>query len=206
MHACGHDCHISMLLTAVHMIHDIQDQLKGTVVFAFQPAEEIGRGAQSMIAEGALEGVDAWLRQHVWSDVAAGKVAMRKGAMMASGDRFKVKVIGKSGHGRTAGSSAVDAVVMGAAIVQNLQSLVSRELDPIDTAVVTVGKFTGGTRFNVIAGTAELEGTTRAFNPDVRNSFAERTPALPSRRLKPCAALQKWNTNISCRSPSMIRR
>lgn len=173
MHACGHDCHISMLLTAVHMIHDIQDQLKGTVVFAFQPAEEIGRGAQSMIAEGALEGVDACFGMHVWSDVAAGKVAMRKGAMMASGDRFKVKVIGKSGHGAQP-QRAVDAVVMGAAIVQNLQSLVSRELDPIDTAVVTVGKFTGGTRFNVIAGTAELEGTTRAFNPEVRNSFAER--------------------------------
>ena len=173
MHACGHDCHISMLLTAVHMVNDIKDQLKGTVVFAFQPAEEIGRGADSMIKEGALEGVDACFGMHVWSDFPAGTVAMRKGPMMASGDHFKIHVTGLSSHASQP-HKGVDALVIGSAIVSNLQTIVSRELDPIDTAVVTVGKFTSGTRFNVIAGTADMEGTTRAFSPQVRNSFCER--------------------------------
>lgn len=173
MHACGHDCHISMLLTAAMMVNDIRDRLAGTVVFAFQPAEEIGCGAKSMIAEGALDGVDACFGMHVWSDYPAGRVGMRKGPMMASGDRFRVRVTGKSTHGAQPHRGA-DALVMGAAIVQNLQTICSRELDPIDTAVVTVGKFSSGTRFNVVAGTAELEGTTRTFSPEVRNGFADR--------------------------------
>lgn len=173
MHACGHDCHISMLLTAAMMVNEIKDQLKGTIVFAFQPAEELGCGAQAMIEEGALDGVDACFGMHVWSDYPAGTVATRKGPVMASGDQFKIHVKGKSTHGAQPQLGA-DAVLMGAAIAQNLQTIVSRELYPVETAVVTIGKFHSGTRFNVVAGTAELEGTTRTFSPAVRDSFAER--------------------------------
>ena len=173
MHACGHDCHISMLLTAAMMVNDIKDQLNGTVVFAFQPAEELGCGAHSMVDDGALDGVDACFGMHVWSDYPAGTVASRKGPMMASGDQFKIHVKGKATHGAQPQLGA-DALLMGAAIAQNLQSIVSREIYPGETAVVTVGKFHAGTRFNVVAGTAELEGTTRTFSPAIRDSFAER--------------------------------
>ena len=140
--------------------------------YAFQPAEELGLGARAMIEEGALEGVDACFGMHVWSDYPAGTVALRKGPMMASGDQFKIHVRGKSTHGAQPQLGA-DALIMGAAIAQNLQTIVSRETYPGDTAVVTVGKFHSGTRFNVVAGTAELEGTTRTFSPAVRDRFEE---------------------------------
>ena len=134
MHACGHDCHISMLLTAAMIVNEIRDRLKGTIVFAFQPAEELGLGARAMIEEGALEGVDACFGMHVWSDYPAGTVALRKGPMMASGDQFKIHVRGKSTHGAQPQLGA-DALIMGAAIAQNLQTIVSRETYPGDTAV-----------------------------------------------------------------------
>ena len=173
MHACGHDCHISMLLTAAHMLNDVRDQIKGTVLLAFQPAEEIGRGAQSMITEGALEGVDACFGMHVWADYPAGTVGIRKGPTMASGDKFTITVKGKSTHGAQP-HHGTDALVMAASVVMNLQTMVSREFSPIDTAVVTVGKLTSGTRFNVVAGDAVMEGTTRTFSKEIRDSFAER--------------------------------
>lgn len=172
MHACGHDCHISMLLIAVAMVNDIKDRLAGDVVFAFQPAEEIGRGALMMIEDGCLDGVDAAYGMHVWSDFPAGKVSVRTGGTMASGDRFTIKVTGKAGHGAQPHLCA-DATVIGAAIVQNLQTIVSREISPIETGVVTVGKFESGTRFNVISGEATLIGTTRCFSPEVRKHFPE---------------------------------
>lgn len=112
MHACGHDCHISMLLTAAMIVNEIRDRLKGTIVFAFQPAEELGLGARAMIEEGALEGVDACFGMHVWSDYPAGTVALRKGPMMASGDQFKIHVRGKSTHGAQPQLGA-DALIMG---------------------------------------------------------------------------------------------
>ncbi len=170
MHACGHDCHISMLLTAAAMLNEIKDELHGTVVLAFQPAEEVATGAKSMIEQGCLDGVDAAFGMHVWSDFEGGKVAVRTGAAMASGDRFDIEVIGKGGHG-AAPHQCVDAAVISAAIVQNLQTGVSREINPVDTAVITVGTINAGTRWNVVAGSATLTGTTRCFNRDVRDYF-----------------------------------
>ena len=96
MHACGHDCHISMLLTAGKILNDLRDRLSGTVVLCFQPAEEVGKGAAAMIADGALEGVDAAFGIHVWSDVPTGHVAVRTGPMMAAGDEFEIEVFGKA--------------------------------------------------------------------------------------------------------------
>lgn len=173
MHACGHDCHISMLLTASRMLNEIKDDLAGDVVLAFQPAEEICSGARPMIEDGALEGVDAAFSMHVWWDVPAGTVGLCKGPAMASGDRFEVEIEGKSGHGASP-EVCIDATVIGASIVMNLQTIVSRELLPLDCGVVTVGSLVSGNRFNVIAGSAKLTGTVRTFLPQVREHILKR--------------------------------
>lgn len=207
MHACGHDCHISMLLTAAMMVNEIKDQLKGTIRFAFQPAEEIAEGARAMIAEGALDGVDGCFGMHVWSDYPAGVVAMRKGPMMASGDMFRIKVKGASSHGAQPHLGA-DAIVMAASIVQNLQTLVSREINPIDTAVVTVGTIQGGSRWNVVSGSATLEGTTRTFNPKVREMLPgamERVAKNTAQALRGTASLEYVKlVPVTSNDPHMI--
>ncbi len=166
MHACGHDCHISMLLTAARMLKDLQEELCGTVVFCFQPAEETADGANSMIKDGALEGVDAAFGMHVWSDVPAGKVSVRTGPVMAACNGFTISIEGKSGHGAQPHLCA-DATVIGAAMVMNLQTVVARTISPVDTAVLTVGTFESGERWNVISGRAKLTGTTRCFSREV---------------------------------------
>ena len=181
MHACGHDCHISMLLTAGKILNDLRDRLSGTVVLCFQPAEEVGKGAAAMIADGALEGVDAAFGIHVWSDVPTGHVAVRTGPMMAAGDEFEIEVFGKAGHGAMPHCCS-DATLMASAIALNLQTIVSRETDPIDTAVVTVGMLNSGTRFNVISGYAKLIGTTRCFKPEIRARFPEQLERIAKAR------------------------
>lgn len=165
MHACGHDCHISMMLTTAHILKDMEDELCGTVKLAFQPAEEIAQGAKSMIENGALEGVDGCFAIHVWTDVESGHICCDAGPRMASADMFKIQVTGKGGHG-AAPHQCVDAAVVSAAIVNNLQSIVSREISPVDPAVVTVGRMDVGTRWNVVAEKAVLEGTSRCFSDE----------------------------------------
>lgn len=172
MHACGHDCHISMLLTAAHILNDMKDELCGTVKLAWQSSEEVATGAKAMVEDGALDGVDACFAMHVWGNVPAGHISCDAGPRMGAARMFEIDVQGNSGHGAQP-DLAVDAIVAGSAIVGSLQTIVSRKLAPAEPAVVTVGTFTAGERWNVIAGSAKLTGTTRCFSYDVFNKFPE---------------------------------
>jgi amidohydrolase len=176
-HSCGHDCHTSMLLGAAYVLNEMKDSFDGCVKLVFQPAEEdpMASGARRMIADGVLENphVDAMFGQHVWPQVPFGKVAIRNGAMMASSDRFFITVHGKSSHG-SAPEYGVDAITIAAQVISAMQTIVSRNVSPLDSAVVTIGTIAGGNRYNVIADEVRMEGTCRNLNPAVRNQMPAR--------------------------------
>ena len=194
MHACGHDCHISMLLTAAQILNDMKDEICGTVKLAFQPAEEIGAGAKAMIEEGALEGVEGCFGIHVWTDVPAGHVLCKNGPMMASADQFFIDIKGKGGHG-AAPHQCVDAAVVASAVVNNLQTIVSRNMNPTDPAVVTVGVMEVGSRWNVVAEDAHLEGTTRCFSREAWAMIPEKMEEVVQNTAKAFGAEAKVTYN-----------
>lgn len=170
MHACGHDSHTAMLLIAAKVLWELRDQIRGIVKLIFQPAEELIQGAKKMLDEGALEGVHAILGIHIWSQLPTGKVSLEPGPRFAAGDRFKITVKGKGSHGAIP-HLGIDAIVAASAIVMNLQTIVSREIDPLEPAVVSLGKINGGFNFNVICNKVVIEGTTRSFNADIQKNF-----------------------------------
>ncbi len=175
MHACGHDAHTATALTVARLLAEQKDTLAGSVKFMFQPAEEGLGGAGRMIEEGLLEDPrpDYALALHVWSDLEAGKIATKPGPAMACADRFEARIIGKGGHGAIP-QQTIDPVVIASQVVLALQTTVSRNIDPLQPAVVTVGKVWAGSTFNVIPNEAVIEGTVRSFDPTVRATLERR--------------------------------
>nr|WP_214812206.1 M20 family metallopeptidase [Exiguobacterium sp. s127] len=167
MHACGHDGHTATLLAVAEVLASQKEQLTGNVVLIHQHAEEVvPGGAREMIADGCLDGVDVIFGTHLWSTTQLGTIGTRVGPVMAAADKFELTLFGRGGHGAKP-HETIDAVLLGATIVKELQSIVSRRLDPLQQAVLTIGTLHAGNTFNVIADRAQLTGTVRTFDETV---------------------------------------
>jgi amidohydrolase len=172
MHACGHDAHAAILLGVAHMLALLKDKLPCKVRLIFQPAEESGvrSGARQLIEEGALDGVEAIWGLHVWSSLPAGKIGYRSGPTMASADIWEVEIKGKGGHGSRP-HEAIDPTIAAASIVLSLQTIISRELDPQETAVLSIGRLESGSAPNVIPEKALIQGNIRTTSSIVRDEL-----------------------------------
>ena len=175
MHACGHDGHTAIALGTAYYLSGHRQDFRGTVKLIFQPAEEGPGGAKPMIEAGVLHNpvVDAIVGLHLWNNLPLGTVGVRSGALMAAVECFRARIFGQGGHGAMP-HQTVDSIVVSAQIVNALQTIVGRNVDPLDAAVVTVGELHAGTALNVIADTAKMSGTVRYFNPSLEGYFGKR--------------------------------
>lgn len=169
MHACGHDGHTATLLGLAKVLNGMKSEIAGTVLFLHQHAEELPPGgAIAMIEDGCLEGVDVIFGTHLQAQMPLGEIGYRSGPLQAAPDRFDIKIIGKGGHGANPHETK-DSIVIGGQLIGNLQQIVSRRVDPLESAVVSVCNFEAKNPYNVIADTASLTGTVRTFKEDIRN-------------------------------------
>ncbi len=174
MHACGHDGHTSILIGTAYVLKELADEFDGNVKFLFQPGEETSGGADGMIKEGVLNDpdVDAALGLHLWGSTEEGIVEYKSGPFMASTDRFDLKIIGSGGHAARP-HNTIDPIPIAAEIISSLQKIVSRRIDPLDSAVISIGNIVGGSTHNVIPDQVVLKGTVRSLRKEVREQLAE---------------------------------
>ncbi|WP_102692049.1 M20 metallopeptidase family protein [Rummeliibacillus pycnus] len=169
MHACGHDGHTATLLVLAKVLNKLRDEIEGTIVFIHQHAEEIAPGgAISMIKDGCLEGVDVIFGTHLWSTEPLGNIMLKEGPLMAAADGIYINVKGKGGHGSDP-SNTKDSILIAAQFITNLQQLVSRRVNPTESAVVSIGHIEALNPFNVIADSVKMKGTVRTFDDETRN-------------------------------------
>lgn len=173
MHACGHDMHTAALLGAAKIINENKQELSGEVRLIFQPDEEGDGGAQRLIEKGVMSGVDKVFGLHVRPEMKTGTVALKYGKFYAASDIFEIDVIGKSGHCAEPNKNT-DAIVIGAAVINALQTIVSRNISPLDSAVLTIGTANGGTFRNTIAGSFSITGITRSLGKEIRQLLRQR--------------------------------
>ncbi len=175
MHACGHDAHVTILLGVARFFSSIQDQVKGNIKWIFQPAEEGGGGGRIMVEEGVLENpkVDAIFGAHVFPFLSVGKVGIYEREGLAAADRFVIKIIGKGGHAASPHVSK-DPILAAGHLITQIHSIVSRNVNPLESGVITIGKVSGGTASNIIPDEVELIGTVRSLTPQVREELKSR--------------------------------
>ncbi|MTT31010.1 amidohydrolase [Terrilactibacillus sp. BCM23-1] len=177
MHACGHDIHTTILLATAQTLSEHTSQFKGTVRFIFQPAEEVNVGAIAMIKEGVLDNVQEIYGLHNAPTLPVGSIGIKPGPLMGSVDRIELTIEGKGGHG-AAPEASIDPIVAGSSIVMGIQTAISREISPIEPAVITIGSFHAGLANNIIPSEAKLTGTIRTFSPKVQEQIKQILPRI----------------------------
>ncbi len=197
MHACGHDGHVAIALAVASLLAEKREHLAGTIKFAFQPAEEIVGGAKPMIDDGVMVGVDAAIGLHLGNDIPTGLLGLRAGPAMANVDNIEIKVKGKGGHGSQP-EKGVDSIAAAAYVITTIQTIVSREITPLEPAVVTFGTIHGGFVSNVIAPEVILTGTVRSFNKEVREHMIRRIEEIATGVARSMRCELSFDVTYSC--------
>lgn len=185
MHACGHDAHIAMLLGTAKILNEHKDELECSVKLIFQPAEEFikNSGAKHLVLVEEINDIDNIVGAHIWSYLDAGTVSVEAGPRLSSADTFKIEIKGKGGHGAMP-NQAIDPIVVSGAIINNLQTLISREITPMEPCVLSICSINSGSSANIIPDVSILEGTTRTFSNDIRESLSKKMERMISNTCK----------------------